>query len=85
MFGVDFTALKPVEAAVTIAPRPIFFIHGEGDTTIPVSHAYRLLEASHKTRNQLWVVPGAGHTQAYKTHPEEYISRLTTFFDAALK
>ena len=68
-----------------IAPRPIFFIHGELDETVPLEHAYRLQEASQNPENQLWVVPQTGHVRSYQTHPHEYISRVTTFFDEALK
>jgi fermentation-respiration switch protein FrsA (DUF1100 family) len=84
MYGVDFTAIRPVETVAKIAPRPIFFIHGEADDMIPVDHARRLLEASQNPDNILWVVPG-GHTSAYHDYPVEFIDRVTSFFDAALK
>jgi fermentation-respiration switch protein FrsA (DUF1100 family) len=85
MYGVDFTAIRPIESVANIAPRPILFIHGEADKTIPVSHAYRLFKASGNPQNELWVVEGAGHTQSYKMHPEEYIKRVTEFFNGALR
>jgi dipeptidyl aminopeptidase/acylaminoacyl peptidase len=85
MYRVDFTAIRPIDSVAKITPRPIFFIHGEADETIPVAHAYRLLQASQNSQDELWIVPGAGHTKSYITHPEEYISRVTTFFDTALK
>jgi fermentation-respiration switch protein FrsA (DUF1100 family) len=84
MFGVDFTAIRPVAVVSQIAPRPVFFIHGQADDMISVDHAERLLAASRNPEDQLWVVPQAGHTQAFKEHPEEFISRVTSFFDAAL-
>jgi len=85
MYGVDFNAIKPVESVTGITSTPIFFIHGGEDETIPVEHAYRLKQASQNPRNQLWVVAGAGHARSYITYPEEYIRRVTEFFDAALK
>ena len=85
MYGVDFKAIKPVEVVSEIAPRPVLFIHGELDETIPVEHARRLYQASQNPRNQLWVVPEAGHVSAYANHPEEYMNRITTFFDEAFK
>lgn len=85
MYGVDFSAIKPIEHVAEIAPVPILFIHGDEDETIPVEHAYRLLEAAQNYPDQLWIVPGAGHTRAYITHPEEYINRVTIFFDDALQ
>jgi pimeloyl-ACP methyl ester carboxylesterase len=83
IYGVDFTAIRPVEVVAKIAPRPILFIHGEADDMIPVEHARRLLEASQNPANILWIVPG-GHTSAYHDYPIEFIERVTSFFNAAL-
>lgn len=85
MYGVDFNAVRPVEVVSEIAPRPVFFIHGELDETVPVNHAYRLQQASQNPQNQLWVVPEVGHVKAYVTHPEEYMDKITSFFDEVLK
>jgi fermentation-respiration switch protein FrsA (DUF1100 family) len=85
MYGIDFTAVKPVEVVGDIAPRPILFIQGELDDTVPPAHAQSLLEASNNPLNQLWLVPDCGHVEAYVTHPEEYMDRVTAFFDDALR
>ncbi|HEY97542.1 MAG TPA: alpha/beta hydrolase [Dehalococcoidia bacterium] len=85
MYGVDFTAVKPVESVPEIAPRPIMFIHGEKDDFVPLDHAYRLYQASQNPDNILWIVPGAEHVKGYITSPAEYINRITAFFDKVLK
>lgn len=85
MYGVDFAAIRPVESVGDIAPTPILFIHGEEDETIPVEHASRLYKASQNTLNQLWITPGTGHVRSYINYPEEYISRITAFFDRAFR
>jgi fermentation-respiration switch protein FrsA (DUF1100 family) len=85
LYGVDFAAIRPVAVVSEIKPRPILFIHGSADTTIPVSHASRLFEAAENPQDELWVVPDAGHTQAYKMHPAEYMQKVTDFFNAALE
>lgn len=85
IYGIDFKAVKPVELVHEIAPRPIFFIHGGSDNYVSLDHAYRLQQASQNPQNQLWVVPQADHVKAYCTQPEQYIDRVTTFFDEALK
>jgi len=85
MYGVDFTAVKPIESVSEIALRPIFFIHGELDEIVPLEHAYRLQQASQNPQSQLWVVPEAGHVKSYATQPEEYMSQITAFFDDALR
>lgn len=83
MYGVDFAAIRPIDDVGEIAPRPIFFIHGEKDDMIPVEHAERLYEAVDNPANELWIIPG-GHTMAYLDHPEEFIERVVSFFDGAL-
>ena len=85
MYGIDFTAIKPVEVVAEIAPRPILFIQGELDDTVPPEHASSLLAASNNPLNQLWLLPDVGHVEAYINYPEEYMSRVTAFFDEALR
>jgi fermentation-respiration switch protein FrsA (DUF1100 family) len=85
MYGIDFTAIKPVEVVGDIAPRPILFIQGELDDTVPVAHARSLLEASDNSKNQLWLLPDVGHVEAYITYPEDYMDMVTAFFDDALR
>lgn len=85
IYGVDFLAIKPVEVVSEIAPRPVLFIHSALDEVIPLEHAYRLKKASQSPQDQLWVVPQADHVKAYITHPEEYMNKVTAFFDGVLK
>jgi fermentation-respiration switch protein FrsA (DUF1100 family) len=84
-YGVDFAAVKPVAAVADIAPRPILFIHGAEDTFVPVENAHRLYEAAANPEDELWIVPGADHVQAYNTAPDEYMDKVAAFFEAALK
>ena len=45
----------------------------------------RLQKASENPESQLWMVPEADHVRSYVTYPEEYINRITTFFDGVLR
>ncbi|RJP56929.1 MAG: hypothetical protein C4541_11190 [Candidatus Auribacter fodinae] len=62
---------------------PIMIIHGDRDSQIPVSHAYRLYEASDQTFTRLWIVPGADHGQAQYLYPAEYKKRVRDFLSAS--
>jgi len=84
MYGIDLGAIRPLDAVGHLS-RPILFIHGEADSTVPPDHSQRLFQASHNPNAQLWIVPGAEHVQAYHTHPEEYVARICAFFDQALR
>lgn len=85
VYGVDTDEAKPLQAVNKIAPRPIFFIHGEADRKVPVENARRLYQANNNHSNTLWIVPGAKHVRSFKAQPEEYIDKVTAFFDRTLK
>jgi fermentation-respiration switch protein FrsA (DUF1100 family) len=80
MHGIDLNSAKPIDAVSKIVPRPIFFIHGQADSFIPVSHANRLYEASNNPSNEIWLVPGATHVKSYQTTPDEYEEKVIEFF-----
>ena len=54
---LEMTALEHVGR---ISPRPILFIHGKEDTTVPVAHASRLYEAAGEPKT-LVLLENAGH------------------------
>ena len=83
MYGVDFTAIKPVEAVKEITV-PVFIIHGGQDDMVPVEHALRLIEASRNPDSKLWIVPEAPHSSPYLARPAEYIDKVLSFFEGAL-
>jgi pimeloyl-ACP methyl ester carboxylesterase len=61
-------------------PRPIFFIHGERDSYIPVEQSHMLYELAPGPKF-LWVVPAAKHNQSAVLRPEHYAARTVAFFD----
>ncbi len=63
--------------------RPLFIIHGDQDELVPTEMAHRLYEAA-DSEKQLWIVPGAGHTDAYAAATAEFQKRLEAFIESAL-
>jgi fermentation-respiration switch protein FrsA (DUF1100 family) len=86
LFGIDFHAIRPVASVRRLAPRPTLFIHGRDDTFIPASNALELVAAARAAgdRATLWLVPGATHAQGFHVEGQEYVRRVTDFFQAAL-
>jgi pimeloyl-ACP methyl ester carboxylesterase len=83
MFGYDLGAARPVDEVGHIAPRPLLIIHGTDDGLIPLVHAEQLKAAAPAA--ELWEVPGAKHGGAYTTQPQQYLEKVTGFFDRSLK
>lgn len=62
---------------------PLFIIHGDKDDLVPTEMGQRIFEMA-KSKKDLWIVPGAGHTEAYTIAEEEYQKRLKAFLSDAL-
>lgn len=67
------------ERAVAERAFPVLLICGTSDKIIPCRHSRLLFEAATGPK-QLWVVPGAGHTGAFGTEPEDFERRVLAFF-----
>ena len=81
--GVDVDTVRPIDHVAEIAPRPIFFITGTGDTDTPVSMVRRVFDAAREPKSW-WVVEGARHGKYLEAAPAEYESRIIAFLDGAL-
>ena len=87
LYGIDFYAVRPVDIVASIAPRPLFFIHGTSDTFIPASNMNILAAAARTVPDahiQTWLVPGARHAQSFNTEGAVYVDRVVAFYNATL-
>jgi len=69
------------EFAVATRAFPILLICGGADRTVPCRHAWRIFDAAVGPK-RLWIVPDAGHTQAYGVAPAQFERRVLDFFSA---
>ena len=56
---------------------PVLFVHGPDDPFNTVDGARAL--AARTLRGRLWIVPGAGHRDAYRRDPKAYYARVMDF------
>jgi alpha-beta hydrolase superfamily lysophospholipase len=68
------------EKAVAGRAFPVLLICGLRDHNIPPRHSKAIYAAATGPK-ELWLVPGAGHTQALGTAPQEFERRVTAFFE----
>ncbi len=59
-WAAELAALRPLEAAAAMGPRPLLVVHGADDPDVPVAAARALVDAGGAAA-ELRVVPGAGH------------------------
>lgn len=62
---------------------PLLLIHGDADDLVPTPMASEIYDAA-EGDNELWIVPGAGHTTAYDNNTSEYETKLTKFLTKVL-
>lgn len=72
----EASALEQVKKSET----PILYIHGNGDTFVPTQMSKELYENT-KSKADMIIFDHAGHGEAFVTHKERYIDKLTSFLD----
>lgn len=84
--GDDVLAHDPNEAIARANGRPLFVVHGTGDTRISVRHSYQLEEQAQAigANAAFWFPEGVEHVRTMEAHTIEYEERLVGFFREAL-
>jgi uncharacterized protein len=77
-YGLNMEDASP-ERAVAETRVPVLLIHGLKDRNIPPYHS-DFIQARNPSDVVVWKVPGAVHTGAHKTAPEEFERRVLSWF-----
>jgi len=73
---------SPADSVAAISPLPLLLIHGNQDFVVPPVHSRQLYERAGDPK-ELWLIPGAGHTQslnneAVRNKLVEFLFRYTS-------
>lgn len=79
--GTKLEDIPSAQIQETAYDFPIFLIHGTADDKSPTYLAENVAKAQTNVLSNLWVVPDAIHEMIFRTHPEEYVARTTSFLD----
>jgi uncharacterized protein len=82
--GFDPNEISAINVVSKIAPRPIFFIHGESDERIPIAEGKKLYDIAGEPK-EFWSVAGANHMEAHNKNPLKYEKKVGEFFIKYLK
>ncbi len=77
--GIDLKGYSTLEAMKS-NELPVFFVHGKGDTFVPMEMTVAAYEAC-KAPKQLLLVDDAPHAMSFLYGTEEYIGKALAFFD----
>jgi alpha-beta hydrolase superfamily lysophospholipase len=76
-------AVSPVRAARDIHI-PLFLLHGTADTLIRVTSSEMVYNNAHEPK-ELWLIPGACHSDMAEVGGAEYTLRILAFFERTLR
>jgi dipeptidyl aminopeptidase/acylaminoacyl peptidase len=76
-FKMDVDKVSPLKYISQIKA-PIFLIHSQQDSQIPLEHAQLLHRANHKSL--LWIIPDADHGQGLALRQQDYQEKVLNFF-----
>ncbi len=80
--GLDMDTIAPENVAKRIK-NPVLCIHGTADETVPVDHAHRLGAVLTGKDQEVWLIPGRGHSDC---HLETgFWERVTRFLEKVLR
>lgn len=85
--GIEFTKYDPVTEVRHDTGRSLAFVHGADDQVLPAAMSTTLHDAAVSVGAHVadvWIVPGARHTEAVYKDPAGYEARLVAFFGDAL-
>ena len=77
-YGIDLLKPSPLDA-VRHSSVPVLLIHGLQDRSINPRHSIILAKAA-PDHVQLWLVPNAGHTEAWRAAHDEFEARVLGWF-----
>ena len=63
---------------------PVFFIHEQNDNLTTTQETDELFAAAKNPADELWEIPGALHSEGFKTDPVDYVNKVNAFFAAEL-
>ncbi|HEY9721816.1 MAG TPA: alpha/beta hydrolase [Oscillatoriaceae cyanobacterium] len=82
--GEPVASTDPIKLMPKLANRPVMIIHGAADDETLPQDSVNLYNADPGTQKSLWMVPGAGHAESYKTDPKDYQQRVLNFLQTSL-
>jgi dipeptidyl aminopeptidase/acylaminoacyl peptidase len=78
--GINPENVSPLREIEKLKNRPVLFIAGNADNTVPMENSKMLWEKVNNPQNEFWVVPGAKHVGAYSIAPNQYLEKVSNFF-----
>jgi pimeloyl-ACP methyl ester carboxylesterase len=78
-----FKDVEPIDI-VTNIKAPALFIHEENDDIVSWEETRSLYFAASDPDNEIWQVPGALHSQGYRTAPSVFVDKVDSFLSRTL-
>ena len=78
--GIHTGDIVPERTVSELSPTPLLVMHGLDDETISPADSQAIFAAAGEPK-ELWLIPGAEHSEGATVAPDEYRRRIVAFFD----
>ena len=78
--GIGTGEIVPERTVSELSPTPLLLMHGLKDETISPADSEAIFAAAGEPK-ELWLIPGAEHSDGATAAPDEYRHRIVAFFD----
>ncbi|NBI29028.1 alpha/beta hydrolase [Chengkuizengella marina] len=72
--------VSPIKSVDDVYPRPILFIHSEGDQSISYKESEKMFN-KHPDKFEFWKTKCGVHVRSFQQYPEEYTNKVISFFN----
>ena len=76
--GFDMDKISPIDD-IKDKDIPVLFIHGTGDTVVPVTMSEEMFKVKKGNKNKLLIIPDAIHVGAYSKDKKTYVKAVKEF------
>ncbi|NDI33553.1 alpha/beta hydrolase [Chengkuizengella sediminis] len=80
LIGIKPEEVSPIKSVDAIYPRPILFIHSEGDQSISYTESERMFN-KHPDQFEFWKTKCEVHVRSFQQYPVEYTNKVISFFN----
>ena len=78
--GIDTGGIVPEQTVAELSPTPLLVMHGLDDVTISPADGEAIFAAAGEPK-ELWLIPGAEHSEGAAAAPDAYRRRIVAFFE----
>lgn len=77
--------VRPIDEVSKPNTKPLFIVHSELDSIVPVDHAYDIYKNAKNPTKKLWIIKDTEHVGGYFVNSNLYVNKVVSFLEQAFE